>query len=1057
MVGSHSSGNAQIDEKETLSFFVKNIDVQMSARMNLINVIPNNAVLTGFTINNEAAVYELSNQRHREKDEVSREFDAAVTGGYSAVMIGDVLPSEALCNGCKSINDEQPVSAQINVAPLDVLSVSISFYIPEGSGADVRITIELEDPSTNIEGVLFSPNYPETYPSNADVNWNIIVPDIVQGLIINATLLSFDVEQNDRLLVHDGSKPVDYVLMDAELSDVSSSVYTTGTEMLVTFDSDDVNGGNGFALRFITMIPVVTTTKSVVATTPVDIDDTTTTSVGSIGMTTTPGVITDTIPTSGVIIDMTTVAVEVTPEMTTVADTTNVTTDSVTTQHNVIIGGKCPTFIHLEHRCDARDATVDDEEIGAVSGSVFTPGYPFSYPVYPAVLTWLIKSSEKVVYLTLIDVDIRNSELLISFSSSVTPTIITSASEEGLVLAQVGEDDVDFNLQFTSDEKSYSSKSPRGFYLHFTSAEAEELQLVANDNSWKEIMSNEGETYYEEDTDVTWKITAPESSGIEIKIVEFNLEERYDFLFIYEVQKNNSGILKSTLSGTNGKDVTINLSTNVALLRFVTDAVEQRTGFILQYRATALSTYASTSSRTLNASYGMLRSPGYPGYMHSNETTQWLVQAEANQVIKFWVDEYKTNTSSYITFYDGSTSADPQITTFTDKDDYSIISTVSEVLVVLSRGSYTYDSRSYFITFSTMEQEDAYCNGDQRTFTDLFGAVESPAYPLKPTPNTRCNYLIQLPSTSVVLATFEYVGLSPSDLFEIFDGTSMSSPFLMSCGNCKIDDTVAATGNTMYIRYVAEPANRGSGFKLNYQDQTTVCSNVVRTNGRDSGVAISPNFPGKYPNNVRCSYAITVPFDSVIHYYFETFDTGSNDILTIDDGLTRNARKMSGRGMGFSGVSKQNILTMVFETDDTEQHPGFRMIYSTRSDSMLPNDHAYSYLIVNEDYDEGNPLSLLSPGFPNIYPTDFDFLWYFETTPSSGFNFEFHKMEIDRSDFVNIFSSIGTNPDHLIATVNGQSDSGVMWHVNNHNATVWFYTDDKFGGQGFILNYYSVD
>lgn len=991
-----SSGDGVINTIENVKFLVKNTDPTTSAQMNLRDVIPGNAVLTGLVLNNEGYTYELTHELHREKSKVLQNYKDAVAGGYSSVFIGDVQPSKTLCDSCKYVDEGQKVSALINVAPRDVFSVSLSFAVPSDYPADVHVTIELFQPASSIEGVIFSPNYPNAYPNEADVTWAIDLAE--EHLAINATIMGFESEpDSDNLTVYDGLQTTDPVLLDVSgYPDAGISVQSTGPDMYIAFTSDASVNTGGFALKFASItVPEITTATAVTVST--------------------------------------TLSPPVEPD-----------TSSCT-----------PIYLNNTD-CDISKTTVGNEyNISADTGSIRSPGYPMGYPV-SSFFTWRIQTTGSVVYIKVIDVDVApygENVSIINPSNANWQKVIKTVEEDYLfVLMETSE----VIVTFQSGPMNVGSRKRRGFYLSFWSYSPNAIDLHEYDYSWRSISSPNYPSVYDNKDDMTWTIRAPEMYSIEMEITDINLEEFYDFLYLYQVNETKSGELIAKLSGVNGGGYKYYTEKNVALVHFVTDYTTTKAGFQLRYKLA--SHYCSDYMNNINSTNGIFKNPDYPYYTASNRSCQWLIRVHPSKVIRFWVASYTNDHNSYVRFYDGSNTGVTQLTYFYRTTNLNFISSNNEVLIVVERSSYEYDNRAYMMTYAAVNREDAYCT-KQHTLTDSSGIITSPSYPARYPPNSHCQWSIELEPASKIVVEFEFFDAYNNDILTFYDGETIFDTVLRSCGSCGADDYIVSTGNQMLVSFTTASQNSDYGFKLYYYKESQMCANQVMTITNDAGIVMSPNHPGYYPNNVRCVFNISVTPGNVIHYYFNYFYTYSPDSLVIYDGGTTNASVLAtliSSRSGYTGVSSGNQITMVFTTDSVTQRAGFYMTYSTRSDSTLPPDHTYSYLPVTKEHNSYDPLILLSPGFPDPYPNEIDLVWYLEANePGNYFRFENIHSDIDHYDFLGFYNQLGTNPLSSQRIYYSNTYYGTnSFSISSSVVTIWFHSGSKFTGQGFYLEYY---
>ncbi|XP_063961438.1 uncharacterized protein LOC129270205 isoform X2 [Lytechinus pictus] len=112
------------------------------------------------------------------------------------------------------------------------------FYSTISPGIGDRIDLELGETA-----VITSPNYPQDYPNNADISWNIHVPSSHRVLL---QFIAFDTEARyDFLYVYAGRDPETILTGDGNFDDIVSS----GSFMQLRFESDGSFARSGFRLQ----------------------------------------------------------------------------------------------------------------------------------------------------------------------------------------------------------------------------------------------------------------------------------------------------------------------------------------------------------------------------------------------------------------------------------------------------------------------------------------------------------------------------------------------------------------------------------------------------------------------------------------------------------------------------------------------------------------------------------------------------------------------------------------------------------------------------------------
>ncbi|CAL1540683.1 unnamed protein product [Lymnaea stagnalis] len=87
--------------------------------------------------------------------------------------------------------------------------------------------------------------------------------------------------------------------------------------------------------------------------------------------------------------------------------------------------------------------------------------------------------------------------------------------------------------------------------------------------------------------------------------------------------------------------------------------------------------------------------------------------------------------------------------------------------------------------------------------------------------------------------------------------------------------------------------------------QTTACGGILTS---QAGTIMSPNFPSNYPDNVTCTWVITVAQNQVIAVRFHRFDVDPSDRVTFYDGNTTSRPVLKGYLGGYWDDSKMSTF-----------------------------------------------------------------------------------------------------------------------------------------------------
>lgn len=263
-----------------------------------------------------------------------------------------------------------------------------------------------------------------------------------------------------------------------------------------------------------------------------------------------------------------------------------------------------------------------------------------------------------------------------------------------------------------------------------------------------------------------------------------------------------------------------------------------------------------------------------------------------------------------------------------------------------------------------------------------------------------------------------------------------------------------------------------------------------------NGTITSPSFPEMYPGNKSCTWEIIAPPQYKITLNFTHFDLeGNNAECDYDriEVLSRSGTDTLRRHGIFCGgklptmiTSESNILRIEFVSDNSIHKSGFAAVFFTDMDECAINNGGCQHECHNtvgsyecschngftlhsnkHDCKEGGCKheitaprgTIMSPNYPDFYPSKKDCIWHFITTPGHRIKLAFDTFEIeahqdcsydhvaiydgDSTDSLMISRYCGSKPPHPVISSGNQlymvfkSDSSVQKKgFSAHHSTV---------------------
>ncbi|XP_066271849.1 CUB and sushi domain-containing protein 1-like [Branchiostoma lanceolatum] len=397
---------------------------------------------------------------------------------------------------------------------------------------------------------------------------------------------------------------------------------------------------------------------------------------------------------------------------------------------------------------------------------------------------------------------------------------------------------------------------------------------------------------YPNNIDCSWTITAPSTSRIQLDFVTFGIEYgnncQYDFVHVLEGHLSGASFL-GVFCGTS-LPPTVRTVGNVMSVKFSSDYSETRAGFKAKYSIVTDCVYGENLTLTNSVTEGYITSPNYPGDYPNNIDCSWTITAPSTSRIQLdFLGMFNIEDGDIHCPYDYVQALEGQISSLSVLGKFcglTLPPTVRTVGNVMTVRFYT----------------------DPSVSRTGFMAKHSVVFPCDPTPiapiegalsPTRPNYYQGDVITFTCNQGYELVGASNV--------------------TCQSDQAWSDAVPT------CEPCAGGE--------------NLALTDSVTEGFISSPIYPGNYPNDVDCYWIITAPPTEVIQLDFvEPFEiefySGFSciyDYVKVFEGQFSTSPVLAtlcGTSPPPTVRTVGNVMTVLFHSDGSEQHAGFKAKYS---------------------------------------------------------------------------------------------------------------------------------
>ncbi|XP_042541866.1 cubilin [Dipodomys spectabilis] len=554
-----------------------------------------------------------------------------------------------------------------------------------------------------------------------------------------------------------------------------------------------------------------------------------------------------------------------------------------------------------------------------------------------------------------------------------------------------------------------------------------------------------------------WHLQGLQGHYLTIRFEDINLQDSpgcgKDFVEIWE--NNTSAHLLGRYCG-NTIPARIETSSNVALVRFVTDDSVASLGFRLQFQSSI-----ESCGGDLRVPMGTFTSPNYPFPNPHGRLCEWRITAEEGRKITLTFDDLKLGIrpsceNEHVIVYNGIRSNSPQLETLCSTVNVTTLFQSSGNMmkvVYFSDGSLPYGGFKASYTSS----EDAVCGG---TLSNVLGGnFTSPGYSrlTKYSKNLNCEWTISNPKheNSSIYIQFDHFFLESHqdcqpDALEFRLGDAYGPLINKFCGPTRPAFPVVIPYSQVWVHFFTNERDERSGFKAKYF--FTDCGGIQVG---ESGVVTSPNYPGTYSNSSHCAWLLEAPPGHTITLTFRDIDIENHVTCSWDSVTVRNGglptSPIIGRYCGTSNPrtihSGSNQLLVLFNSDYSVSGGGF---YATWNSQTLGCGGIFHS-------DSG---TIQSPHWPQNFPPNSQCSWTAITHESEHLEIHFDRnFRIPSADaqcqnsFVKVWSGTEETNDTLLATICGDvAPSPIVLPENTFTAV---FQSQEMPAQGFSAFFFS--
>ncbi len=242
---------------------------------------------------------------------------------------------------------------------------------------------------------------------------------------------------------------------------------------------------------------------------------------------------------------------------------------------------------------------------------------------------------------------------------------------------------------------------------------------------------------------------------------------------------------------------------------------------------------ACTGTKTLSTVYGMFEDGSGPLQNYQDNTNcSWLIQPSVpvDQINIDFINLNTESTNDIITIYNGATTSDPVIGTYSGATVPSIISVNNTAVLVNFTSNASTTDKGWLLQYNSRPTK--FCNSmtsltaPSASFDDGSGSFDYANLSV-------CRWLIEPPGMQEITLFFDAFDIHTSDYVKVYDAQNQT--LLGEFKGTSIPSPVVCNSGSMQVMFITDASFTASGFEAHYTSNNAIENNIF------SSLQIYPN------------------------------------------------------------------------------------------------------------------------------------------------------------------------------------------------------------------------
>jgi len=558
------------------------------------------------------------------------------------------------------------------------------------------------------------------------------------------------------------------------------------------------------------------------------------------------------------------------------------------------------------------------------------------------------------------------------------------------------------------------------------------------------ISDNSCEENYLNDMDCRKLIQPPGADFITLSFNEFNIENNYDFVRVYDGSSTADPLL-GEFTGT-ALPSALTSSGGSMLLHFISDYSVTRSGWSAEYISGEI--LPICINETFFAPNGLLDdNSGLEEYMNLADCQKLIQPSGAEEITLTFTEFQLEDGNDFVRIYDGSSTADPLLGEFTGVGLPEEITSTGGSMLIHFTSNESISASGWMAAYTSNAPACGPCL--EETFTQASGEISDNSCEEDYQNDSDCIKLIQPEAADFITLTFmEFATERNYDYVRVYDGSSISDPLLGEFSGSTLPPTLTSSGGSMLIRFSSDYSITAAGWKAEYISGSIdpVCLDETFTDW--TGIVDDNSGSENYMNFADCQKLIQPPGAEEITLTFTSFDLeNGNDYVRVYDGSSISdplLGEFTGSGLPEEIIASSGSMLIHFTSNESLNGAGWSADYSATGTTQCGP-------CVDEVYTTETGM-LSDNSCEAEYQNNSDCRKLIQPDGAGNITLSFLEFNLESGyDFVRIYDGASTS-DPMLGEFSGRSIPGVITSSGGV-MLVHFTSDGSITAQGWEASY----